>query len=207
MNRWITIPSEEVIEKTAQNLSNNGFSTIVVENKEEATKKVLEMIPKGAEVLANTSITLEQAGILDAIDNSGAYISIRKKIFSLDREKDADKIRALRSSQEYGLGSVHAVTHKGQLIIASNSGSQLPGEVFGAKHVIFVISANKIVEDIQEGQKRIDEYIVPLESKRAQKAYDLPETWNTFPSKVLIFNREPSPNRVHVFLVKEVLGF
>lgn len=207
MSKWTAIPSDEIIAAVAENLSKNGFATSIVETKEDAKKKVLEMVPEGSEVLVNTSITLEQSGILDAIDNSGKYTSVRKKIFSLDYQKDADEIRKLRSTQEFALGSAHAVTKNGQIVIASNSGSQLPGEVFGAKHVIFVISANKIVENIGEAEQRINEYIVPLESVRARKQYNLPETWNTFPSKLLIYNKEPAQDRVHVVLAKEVLGF
>ncbi len=207
MNNWTAIPSEDIIQKTAEALSANNFETIIVENGEEAKKKVLEMIPEESEVLANTSQTLEKIGVTDVIDNSGKYKSIRKQVFSLDQQKDADKIRALRSTQEYALGSAHAVTQDGKLLIASNSGSQLPGEIFGAKQVILIIGVQKIVPDIATGEKRIYEYVLPLESVRARKAYGLPDTWNSFVSKLLINNREPMPGRVHIILVKEALGF
>lgn len=207
MNSWTTIPSEEIIKKVAEALTANNFNTIIVANGEEAKKKVVEMIPEGSEVLANTSQTLEKIGVTDAIDNSGKYKSVRKLVFSLDQKKDADRIRQLRSTQEYAIGSAHAVTYDGKLLIASNSGSQLPGEIFGAKQVIYVIGAQKIVPDIAAGEKRIYEYILPLESIRARKAYGLADTWNSFVSKLLINNREPMPGRVHVILVKEALGF
>lgn len=207
MNNWTTIPTDDVIKKTAEALTTNNFNTIIVENGEEAKQKVLEMIPEGSEVLANTSQTLEKIGIMNIIDNSGKYTSVRKQIFSLDQQKDADKIRQLRSTQEYALGSAHAITQDGRLLIASNSGSQLPSEIFGAKHVILVIGAQKIVPDVATGEKRIYEYILPLESVRARKAYGLPDTWDSFVSKLLINNREPMPGRVDVILVKEALGF
>jgi hypothetical protein len=207
MNKWITIPSDEIISQIAGKLAANNFNPVIVESKEEAKEQVLAMIPEESEVLANTSVTLEQTGILEEIDDSGKYHSVRKHIFSLDREKDADKIRQLRSIPLYGLGSVHAITHDGQLIIASNTGSQLASEVYGAEHVIFVASANKIVEDFDEAQKRIKEHIMPLESVRMRKAYHLPDTFETFPSKILMYNREVVSNRVHIFLVKEILGF
>lgn len=207
MDKWKTIPADEIIEQVAQNLTKNGFTALVVATAEEAKNKTLEFVPEGSEVLANTSITLEQIGVLDVIDNSGKYNSVRKKVFSLDYQKESDQIRKLRSTQDYALGSVHAITKDGRLVIASNSGSQLPGEVFGAKQVIFVAGAQKIVENTEEAIKRIEEYIVPLESVRARKQYGLPEDWNTFPSKVLHYNREVTPNRVHVIIVKEALGY
>ncbi|MDE2025668.1 MAG: LUD domain-containing protein [Patescibacteria group bacterium] len=207
MDAWTTIPTDEVIAQVVEKLNTNNFSTVVVETGEQAKKKVLEMIPEGAEVLVNTSITLETIGVMDEIDNSGKYNSVRKKYMALDHKTQADEIRKLRSVQDIALGSVHAVTKSGQLMIASNSGSQLPGEVFAAKQVFFVIGAQKIVSDIQEGEKRIFEHSLPLETVRARKAYGLPDTWNSFPSKILIYNREPVAGRVHVIIVKEVLGY
>lgn len=207
MTKWLEIPSDEIIKKTAEALQGNNFTTFIVENGEQAKKKALEMIPEGAEVLSNTSQTLEAIGLMDTIDNSGKYVSTRKKVFSLDQKKDADKIRQLRSVPEYTVGSVHAVTHNGVLMIASNSGSQLPGEVFGSKQVIFIVGAQKIVASTAEGEKRIYEHILPLETARAREAYGLPETWNSVVSKLLIYNREPMLARVFVILVKEVLGF
>lgn len=207
MNDWTTIPSDEIITRVIANLSANNFSSTVVRTGEEAKKTVLEMVPEGAEVLVNTSITLEMIGVMEAIDNSGKFNSVRKQYMALNHETQSDEIRKLRAVQEYALGSVHAITENGQLVIASNSGSQLSGEVYAAKNVIFVVSANKIVKDVEEGMRRIFEYSLPLETVRARKAYGLPETWNSYPSKILLYNREPSANRVHVILVKEVLGY
>lgn len=207
MQKWLMIPSEETLTKVISNLSANNFSAVLVNNAEEAKKKVLELIPEGSEVLVNTSVTLDTIGVAETIDASGKYQSVRKKYLALDHTTQADEIRKLRSVQDYAVGSVHAVTEKGQLVIASNSGSQLPGEVFAAKQVIFVVGAQKIVKNIEEGEKRIFDYVLPLETARARKAYGLPETWNSYPSKILLYNREPIPNRVHVILVKEALGF
>src|SRR6267142_798654 len=57
-----------------------------------------------------------------------------------------------------------AKTKPGSLMIASNSGSQLPSEAYASPHVIFVAGAQKIVKDIDEGFKRIYEHTLPLES-------------------------------------------
>jgi len=46
-----------------------------------------------------------------------------------------------------------------------------------------------------------------MESERARKAYNLPADFRTYPSKVLLFNREINPGRVKLILVNEVVGF
>ena len=101
------------------------------------------------------------------------------------------------------LGSVHAVSETGSLVAASMSGSQLGPYAIGAGRVILVVGTQKIVPDLEEGLRRIDEYAFPLEDARAQEAYGIHSAVN----KVLIINREITPGRITVVLVDEVLGF
>ena len=54
MDKWETLASEESISKTVAALKANGITAVVVENGEEAKKKVFEIIPKGAEVMTMT---------------------------------------------------------------------------------------------------------------------------------------------------------
>jgi len=63
----------------------------------------------------------------------------------------------------------------------------------------------KIVKDLDEGMKRIYDYILPLESERLNKAYNL--TTGSFVSKLLIVNREIFPGRITLIFVNEPLGF
>jgi L-lactate utilization protein LutC len=207
MDKWNTLASDEQIEKVKKALEEKQFDVIVVENASEAKEKVLSLIPKGAEVQDNTSITLEQTGIQDTIRNSGNYKSLHKQGLELDREKEAKKLMELRSLSDYVVGSAQAVTENGQLLIASNSGSNIPTYAYGANHVIFVIGTQKIVKSLDDGMKRIFEHNLSLETVRARKAYGLPDTWESYPSKILIFQKEPVMGRTTVVLVKEVLGY
>jgi len=79
--------------------------------------------------------------------------------------------------------------------------------VYGAGSLIWVIGAQKIVSSLEEGLKRIHEYVLPKETARARKAYNLPETFQSYPSKILLFEKEIQPGRVKLVLVQEVLGF
>lgn len=201
---YTTIPSNQTLEKTAEALSANNFSTVIVENAEEAKKKALELIPEGAEVLTMTSQTLETTGIADILNNSGKYNSVRNKLNSMNRETESLEMQKVGSAPEYSIGSVHAVTEDGKILIASNSGSQLPGYLYGSPHVVFVIGAQKVVSTMDEAVKRVYDYVLPLESERAKKAYGVP---GSFVSKLVFYNKEPNPTRIHVILVKEALGY
>ena len=109
----------------------------------------------------------------------------------------------LAASPDYVVGSVHALTEDGSLLIASASGSQLGPLVSGAEHVILVMGAQKIVRDVATGMRRIYEYCYPLEDARARRAYGVPSGVNN----ILIVNKVITPGRITAIIVNERLGF
>jgi hypothetical protein len=197
------LASDETVEKTADALRQNGFMVEIVNTGEEAKKRVLEILPEGAEVFTMSSQTLEQTSIASEINNSGKYNSVRNKLYEMDRNTQGREMAKLGAAPDWVVASVHAVTEDGHLLIASNSGSQLSAEAYAGGKVIFVVGTQKIVKDNQEGMQRIYEYCLPLEDERARKVYGMPSNV----SKILIINKEIMPNRITLILVKEKLGF
>ncbi len=207
MKDWKKLASKESIERTLKALNANGIEAILVANAAEARQKVLAMLPAGAEVMTQTSITLESSGISKEINESGRFNSVRNTLSSMNPETQRREMRKLGAAPDFAVGSAHAVSEGGTVIVASNTGSQLPSYVYGAGTLIWVIGAQKIVSDVDEGLRRIREYVLSLESARARKAYGLPADWQSFYSKILLFNREVNPGRVRLLLVNEALGF
>jgi len=184
-------------------LERNGISVLRAGSAAEAKQMVLDLIPEGSQVHHGASKSLEDSGILDAIEKSGRYEHLRPRIWSMDRKTQADEIRRLGAAPDVMLGSVHAVTETGSLITASMGGSQLGPYVSGAGRVILVVGTQKIVADLEEGLRRVNDYAFPLEDARAQVAYGIHSGVN----KVLIINREVVAGRITVVFVDEVLGF
>ena len=184
-------------------LERNGISVLRAGSAADAKQIVLDLIPEGSQVHHGASKSLEDSGILDAIEKSGRYEHLRPRIWSMDRKTQADEIRRLGAAPDVMLGSVHAVTETGSLITASMGGSQLGPYVSGAGRVILVVGTQKIVADLEEGLRRVNDYAFPLEDARAQVAYGIHSGVN----KVLIINREVVAGRITVVFVDEVLGF
>lgn len=203
MNKWAQIPDQKSLERTVKALLSNGIETIIVENREEAKEKIFQFLPKGAGVMNMTSVTLDTLSISQEINELGNFASVRNKLSQMDSKTQGQEKKRIGAAPQYAVGSVHAVTEDGHVLIASQSGSQLPGYVYGSKKVIWVVGGQKIVKNTEEGIKRIYEYVLPLEDARAQKAYGSGSAVN----KLLIFNRETVGGRVTMILVKEKLGF
>jgi hypothetical protein len=193
-----------VVETTKLALEANNITVVIADNAESAKQKVLQLIPEGSEVFTMTSATLDSIGLPEIINESGRYDSVRTNLNNMNREKQSREMRKLGAAPDYAVGSVHAVTQDGSVLIASNTGSQLPAYVYGAGKVIWVVGMQKIVPDQNAAIKRIYDYVLPLESERARKAYGMP---GSFVSKLLIVNTEVQPGRITVVLVKQPLGF
>lgn len=205
MDNFSQLATDEALEKTKTALSANGFAVLVADNGKHAKELLLQVLPKKASVMENTSTTLDQIGVTDEINTSGNYESLHEKVLHMDREKDGKRISEIRSVPDWAIGSFHAVTEEGHIMMASGSGSQIPGYAYGAQHVIFVAGTHKIVKDLNEGVKRIYEYSLPRESVRINKAYNT--TAGSNPRRILIMNSERDPKRTTIILVKEPLGF
>jgi LUD domain len=201
--RFGTVADEASVKRTAAALEANGIKVFRAADAAEAKRIVLSLIPDGSKVYHGASRSLEATGIIDTLEKSGRYEPLRPQTWTMDRKTQGDEIRRLIASPDVMLGSVHAVTETGSLVTASMGGSQLGPYVSGAGRVILVVGTQKIVFDLEEGLRRVNEYAFPLEDARAQVTYGIHSAVN----KVLIINREVTPGRITVVLVDEVLGF
>jgi hypothetical protein len=202
-SRFGELADDARVQRAAAALEANGINVLRAADAAEAKGLVLDLIPDGSQVHHGASESLDASGITHEIETSGRYEDIRSRIWSMDRETQADEIRRLGASPDFMLGSVHAVTETGSLITASMSGSQLGPYSSGAGQVVLVVGTQKIVSDLEEGLRRVEEYAFPLEDARAQAAYGVHSGVN----KILFINREITPGRITVVLVDEVLGF
>ncbi|MGB9521522.1 MAG: lactate utilization protein [Anaerolineales bacterium] len=193
--------SDEQIARTAQALETHGFQVFVATNGEEARQKVFELIPSGSEVFTATSRTLDSLNIPSDVDQR--YNSVRVRLATMNPQTQMREMIKLGAVPEYMIGSVHAVTETGSVVIASNTGSQLAGYAASAAHVIWVVGVQKIVPNLEEAFQRIEEYCLPLEDQRAMQVYNM----HSNISKLLIVHREVMPGRTTIILVKENLGF
>jgi acyl-CoA hydrolase len=200
--RFTTLPSDETIAATVTALEEHGFSVQVVDDLDAAREAVLARIPDGSSVMTNTSVTLQETGIADAVNDGGPYDSARTKMARLDFATDLQQMKVIGGQPDFALGSVHAITHDGTLVIASASGSQLASYAWGAASVIFAAGVQKIVPTLAAARDRIYSHSLVLEDARAVAAYGQ----HSFVGKFLEIHTE-LPGRIHIVLIRQVVGF
>jgi acyl-CoA hydrolase len=202
-DRFTSLPDEHALAATVVALEEHGFSVEVVDDLDAARAAVLARIPDGSSVMTNTSVTLAETGIADAVnDGGGRWESARNAMFALDFATQAQQMKAIGGQPDYALGSVHAVTADGILVIASASGSQLASYAWGAANVIFVVGVQKLVPDLAAAHERIYQHSLPLEDVRAIAAYGQ----HSQVGKILEIHQE-LPGRIHLVLIRQPVGF
>ena len=199
------LATKETIEQVIENLKNRGITAMLVETKEQALEKIKELIPEGVSIMTGSSTTLDQIGFTDLlISKNHPWKNLKDEILN---ESDPQKQNELRKNSvlaDYFLGSVHAVTKEGEILVASASGSQIPSYAFSSDNVIWVVSTKKIVNNLDEAFQRVKEHIYPLEDQRMKNAgYE-----GSIIGKWFILEREILPNRkITLIFVNEDLGF
>ena len=202
-NREFAAPaSRERLERAAAALRANGFEVFVADELEQAKRRVLEQLPSGAEVHEGASVTMETLGVTAEVEHSGNYNPVRPRLWAMDRETQLREIRKLGAGPDYVTGSAHAVTEDGHLVFASKTGSQLAAYAWGAGRVVLAVGAQKIVRDVDEGLRRIHEYVYPLEDQHALDLYGIHSAVNN----ILVVNAQETP-RISIVLIDQPVGF
>ncbi|GAA2371461.1 LUD domain-containing protein [Dactylosporangium salmoneum] len=203
MTSFADTATAQRLDRAAEALRANGFATEILPDAAAARSRVAELIPQGASVFTGASETLRLSSIEADINAGERYFGVRAKVLAMDRATEADEIRRLTATPDYVMGSVHAVTETGSLVVASATGSQLPAYAGGARHAIWIAGAQKIVPDLETALRRVDEHCLPLESERARAAYGVPSVVG----RLLVMHKEVHPGRATVLLLRGPIGF
>jgi len=202
-----TLAGVEQIEATMEALKARGITAEVVQTREEALARLRTHIPAGASLSTGASLTLKEIGFEELLlSGSHPWKNLKAEYLA---EKDTARQLLLRRQStlaDYYLGSVHAVSQTGQLVIASMTGSQLSPYAYAASNVIWVVGAQKITPSLDEAIRRVREYVFPHEDKRMKEVSG--GKMGSMIGKLLIFEREaPFLNRkIAVIFVRQKVG-
>jgi acyl-CoA hydrolase len=195
--------SEDQLQLAATSLRSRGIDVSIVDTAADARALVHDLVEPGRDVFTARSETLRLSGIDTDIDQSDTYRSTRAALAAMDHATQGDDMRRSLTAPDVVIGSVHAISEDGHVVIGSMTGSQLAPYAAGAAKVVWIVGAQKVVPDLETALRRLDTYSYPMEDTRIRAAYGIPSSVN----KVLIVSREPVPGRISVVLVRDAIGF
>lgn len=143
-------------------LEKRHFEAYYCDNKEEALKKVIELIPEDNVVSWGGSTTLAETKILD-------YVKENYKVIDRDTAKSPEErdelMRKVFFSDTF-LMSSNAITEDGQLVNIDGTGNRVAALCFGPKSVIVVAGINKVSKTLQDACSRARNVAAPINSLR-----------------------------------------
>lgn len=196
--------------------SKRNITNVYTPTKEEALRKVLELVPGDATIGFSGSMTLHEVGVIEALKKRGNVV-YDPYAAGLSKEESL-AVRSKGVTADVYLASPNAISAHGELVFLSAFGNRTAG-IAHAKNVILVAGTNKIVRNVDEALKRAREYVAPLNCKRlnwqapcyadgiCREAICLFPEYKRMCCQALIIEAEITPERLQLILVGEKLGF
>lgn len=205
-DEFALIPSIKEVLETMEALRPRGVLAELMETGIEALERIKALVPAGASVMTASSQTLDQIGLTKMLsDGDHPWVDLKQNISNEKDQVKKEKMLIESSMADYYLGSVHAVSKRGELVFGSASGSQLPSYCYTSKNVIWVVGVQKITSNVATAIERVLEYCLPKEDEYQKQKGNKSGSWI---GKLLIFEHE-SPflhRKIHLLFVNEHLG-
>ena len=155
--------SKQMAERLIQNLRRRHFEAFYCPTAEEAVNKALSLMPEGSSVSWGGSMTIRDIGLTQRLKD-GDY-----KVF--DREEattEDEKLSIYRKAFEcdFYLASANAMSEDGVLVNIDGNGNRVAAITWGPKKVIFVISLDKVCQDVNSALARARSTASPINAAR-----------------------------------------
>lgn len=199
--------------KVVEALLKNNFAAEYAATKDEARRRLLELIPQSGSVGIGGSVTLNQLNIFDDLSQRGNVL-LNHTLPSLSPEEKMD-IRRKQLTCDCFLTSANALTLDGKIVNVDGTGNRVAAMIFGPKQVIIVAGVNKIVKDVDAALERIEMLAAPLNNKRLGSQNPCTKTGICMDCEAktricnvtTILRKKPSLTNTTVLIVGEELGY
>lgn len=213
MDNNIKFVIEKKVERVIQNLEKNNMKGYFVTDKKEAVEKVKELMQENDTVAVGGSMTLFETGIIDLLRN-GSYNFLDRYAEGLSPEQVAEVHKKAFTADVY-LASSNALTEAGELYNVDGVGNRVAAMIYGPKKVLVVVGINKIVKDLDQAILRNREWAAPANNKRLKKNTPCVSAGHCLdcsnPDRIcnnyVVIKRQMLPERIHVIIVGEQIGY
>ena len=197
-------------QKVIKELKKRNIEGFYVETKEEALKKVFEIVPGNSTVSWGGSETLHEIGLLDALKN-GSY----NVLDASDRSKGAaemDRIAHLALNSDYYFLSANAVAATGELVNIDGIGNRVAALIYGPKNIIVIAGINKVEQNLEMAINRAKTraaslVVLSYNGNETDSFEELINKAQSSGSNLVITMMSVFKDRIKVILVGESLGF
>ena len=201
--------NELLAETVIKGLKSRNMTGYYAATKEEALKQVMDLIPEGSTVTMGGCMSAHEIGAVEAL-KAGNYNFIDR-----DEYEDKRKAMLLAYDADVFLSSANAMTDDGILVNIDGNANRVSCIAQGPKKVVFIVSLNKVMSDLDSAMKRARNVAAPANAQRFNIDTPCKKTGKCFDCKsptticcqMLITRYSMHPGRINVVLVNDELGF
>ncbi len=207
---------ELLAQKIIANLNKRHFEAYYAKDKKEALDITLKIIKKDETTSWGGSMTIEEIGLIDYLENNGY------KTFNRAKAKNSDEKREIvlkGLSADNFLMSANAISEDGEMVNIDGHGNRLSALCFGPKKIIMVVGMNKVAKTLDDAIIRARNIAAPINAKRVSNYFEVNtpciktgscadcKSETSICSQILITRLCWPKERIKVVLVNEDLGY
>jgi len=198
------------MQQLLDTLKECGYDPHFVQTKQEALELSKTFIKDGMSVGLGGSTTVAEIGLLDEIVNNKNITLFNQYEKGISMEENTKRRREGMLTDLYVTGT-NALTKDGKLVNADGSGNRVAALIFGPKKVLVVIGVNKIVENADEGFKRLMEVaavknVDRMNSKSIEMGKEPRHNLDNIANK-FTYIKADIKDRISIIIVNEKLGY
>ena len=185
-----------------------------VTDRREALERALSFIEEPfPRIGVGGSVTLAEIGLMEALAK-GNYNFINQYEEGISEDEGLRRRKISLLSDIY-FTSTNAVTENGWLVNVDGQGNRVAAMAFGPATVVVIVGRNKIRATLYEALDRIRTIAAPRNTKRLNKETPCVESGvcqdcdaeDRICNTTSIIKRQADPERIHVIIVDEDLGY
>lgn len=207
---WNEKISKNIIKHLEKRRMEGSYASTAAQAREE----IVAMIPQGATVFRNGSMTAVGMGLWEEIAKLPGVELIDPFRPGLSPE-EAMKLRRQGMTADVMIASSNAITLDAKLVNLDGMGNRVAAMTFGPKKVILVVGINKVAPDLDSAMARVRHYAAPVNAIRlglktpcvetglctdCKSPQRICNTWSVIEGHMI-------KDRIHVKLVGEDLGY
>ncbi|XPV67482.1 MAG: lactate utilization protein [Halarcobacter sp.] len=198
------------MQKLIDTLKSCGYDPHFVQTKEEAFSLAKTFIKEGMKVGLGGSVTVSEIGLLDYLANKKDITLYNQYELGISMEENTERRRQGLVSDIFVTG-INALTKDGKIVNADGSGNRVAAFCFGPKKILAIVGVNKIVENLEDGFKRVMEVaavknIDRMNKKAIEMGKEPRQNLNTIANK-FTWVKADEKDRITIILVNEELGY
>ncbi|MBP5288300.1 MAG: lactate utilization protein [Clostridia bacterium] len=209
MNPAMEKRNELLAQTVIRGLESRNMKGYYAKTRADALDQALSLIPAGSTVTMGGGMSVHEIGLVNAL-KKGEYKFI-------DRDGMADKRAAMLAAYDadFFLSGANAMTRDGVLVNIDGNANRVSAIAQGPKKVLFIVGMNKVCGDLDHAMKRARNVAAPINAQRFGLSTPCAKTGacmdctvpDTICCQILTTRYSKHPDRIHVILVGEDLGF